>query len=379
MKDASPIEVGSRESSGHPGNDQASFTPAIAIDERGGTVEVCDPRIFGAGHHAFCRRMLEAATRRPAVRRVEVDLESASCRVEFCTGSASMPDLANTFAAAVRDATEESPNGTRALLWRLPTDWCALTAYRLPGNGESSLWETLERKPGRIRVRNRGRAGDHGRLARLAGLLPGRNGIEGCCLAPQSRILTIDFRPDSPIAHRLLDEVEQALEELRVSSSLVPVPAPAALGNPTCGVDTGLTRLKNLALAGGSFLLTLIGLVVPGIPTVPFLLATGYYLARSSPWLDEKFRHTAFFGPILAEWEQFGGLSWRSKDKLIALAGFTLAVTLILSPLEPLTLALVVGLWCLGLYGIIRLPGLSPEQEARLSPGGTTTRAVAFS
>ena len=34
--------------------------------------------------------------------------------------------------------------------------------------------------------------------------------------------------------------------------------------------------------------MTLVGLVVPGIPTVPFLLATSFYLARSSPSMNER-------------------------------------------------------------------------------------------
>ena len=74
-----------------------------------------------------------------------------------------------------------------------------------------------------------------------------------------------------------------------------------------------------LALAGGSFAMTLVGLVVPGIPTVPFLLTTSYYLARSSRRLDERLRRTPLFGPILVEWERRHGLSRSSKLKLMGL------------------------------------------------------------
>ena len=47
-------------------------------------------------------------------------------------------------------------------------------------------------------------------------------------------------------------------------------------------VATGAKRVGYLVLAGGAFAMTLVALVVPGIPTVPFLLATSYCLARSS-------------------------------------------------------------------------------------------------
>ena len=39
-------------------------------------------------------------------------------------------------------------------------------------------------------------------------------------------------------------------------------------------------RLGNLAAAGGRFVMSGVGLVTPGIPTVPFVLATSYFLAK---------------------------------------------------------------------------------------------------
>jgi hypothetical protein len=81
--------------------------------------------------------------------------------------------------------------------------------------------------------------------------------------------------------------------------SLRPEPEPsAAEGETTPAMATGPRRLYYLALAGGSFTLTVIGLIVPGIPTIPFLVATGYYLARSSPRLNKALSRSWFFGPI---------------------------------------------------------------------------------
>jgi uncharacterized membrane protein YbaN (DUF454 family) len=131
-------------------------------------------------------------------------------------------------------------------------------------------------------------------------------------------------------------------------------------------VPGGVKRLENLALAGGSFVMTLAGLVVPGIPTVPFLLATSYYLARSSPRLDERLRRTTFFGPILEEWEHHGGLSARSKEKLVGFSGLILVITVVVSPFSPVTLVVIVLMWFLSVYWITRLPGIPTRQGARL-------------
>src|SRR5262249_49239878 len=160
----------------------------------------------------------------------------------------------------------------------------------------------LEVEPGRIRLRNRSLPGGRARLARLAGVVTGLEGVERCRISPWFRTITVEFRPESPVADRLVDRVQRALEDWAAAESIRPglVPAPpSADGAGPVAVATGLRRLRSLGLAGGSFALTLVALVVPGIPTVPCLLATSYYLARSSPRLDERLRRTIFFGPIL--------------------------------------------------------------------------------
>jgi uncharacterized membrane protein YbaN (DUF454 family) len=129
-------------------------------------------------------------------------------------------------------------------------------------------------------------------------------------------------------------------------------------GSEVVEVATGFRRLRYLAMAGGAFALTLVGLVVPGIPTVPFLLATSYYLARSSPRLNDRLRRTAIFGTILVEWEEHHGLSAYSKAKLIGLTAAIVAVTVALSAGSPVVLLVIMIIAIVSAYGIVRIPGL---------------------
>ena len=115
-------------------------------------------------------------------------------------------------------------------------------------------------------------------------------------------------------------------------------------------------------MAGGAFTMTLVGLVVPGVPTVPFLLATSYYLARSSPALNERLRRTACFGPILQEWEGHGALSLTSKGKLIGLTATIVVVTVVLAPL-------ILLISSLSVYGVTRMPALTRDGQARARAG----------
>lgn len=70
------------------------------------------------------------------------------------------------------------------------------------------------------------------------------------------------------------------------------------------------------------------GIVLPLVPTTPFLLLAAYAFARSSPrlhtWLVEHPR----LGPPITDWRQHGAISRRAKRAaiLVMLATFGLSV-----------------------------------------------------
>ena len=159
----------------------------------------------------------------------------------------------------------------------------------------------------------------------------------------------------------MLDHVERILEARR-ADLVMEADVVSHMASPA-PIATGLTRLTYIALAGGAFTLTLVGLIVPGVPTVPFLLATSYYLARSSPSLDERLRRTVFFGPILREWEGHASLSLTSKGKLIALTATIVIVTVVLAPLTPLVLGGILLVSSASVYGVTRIPSLTSDAQ----------------
>ena len=112
-----------------------------------------------------------------------------------------------------------------------------------------------------------------------------------------------------------------------------------------------------MAIAGGTFTVTLVRLVVPGVPTVPFLLATSYYLARSSPALNAA-PTDSVLRPILQEWEGHRGLGLASKGRLMGSAP-PVVVTVVLAPLTPLALSLILLISSLSVYGVRRMPTLA--------------------
>jgi uncharacterized membrane protein YbaN (DUF454 family) len=351
-----------------PGQDGgASPSLDIEFDERAGSIRIYDPRLFQAGRRAFCERLLKAASRQPGITKAEIDLASASCQFEFSPGSQSPRSMADSSDRAIREACSSPALWDKIRWWRRRGRWSALTAFRLPEG--VSLWETFEVQPAQVRLRRPGIAGKRARLARLADTVSDLEGVDACRVSPWSHCITIDVSLDSPVSDRFLDTVEQAFACLEAAELLGPE-HPAALpfvlpnAEVVIGAATGVRRLMYMALAGGAFSMTMVGLVVPGVPTVPFLLATSYYLARSSPSMNERLRRTAFFGPILREWEGHGALSLASKSKLVALTGTIIAVTVVLAPLTPVALCLILVISSISVYGVTRIPALTRDEQA---------------
>ena len=74
-----------------------------------------------------------------------------------------------------------------------------------------------------------------------------------------------------------------------------------------------LTRWGALILAYFFLALAILGVVLPGLPTVPFLLLTAWFAARGSERLHRWLYAHPHFGKLLIDWEQHGAVSRTSK------------------------------------------------------------------
>jgi uncharacterized membrane protein YbaN (DUF454 family) len=262
--------------------------------------------------------------------------------------------MASAFSEVVHEALEH-----RVEPEHVHGDWVALEAF-----AGTEPWEVSGRGPGQVRLRHAGLV-DRERRAAWLDRMSRMDGVMGCRAGWFSDSLSVTFDRVRVAEARVLDHAHAAWLELE-----------ARTAQPSTDLDMAavpisrLARYSNLAMAGGSFALTLIGLAVPGIPTVPFLLATSYYLARSSPRLNRALLHSTFFGPILYEWETHHALSRLSKRKLLGLTGVIVAVTLVVTPLGPVALILILAAVLISVYGLLRLPGIpqSASETARMSP-----------
>ena len=113
-----------------------------------------------------------------------------------------------------------------------------------------------------------------------------------------------------------------------------------------------------LAAAGVFFVLGLAGVVIPGLPTTPFLLLTSYFLLRSSPRLNKALLHSRLFGPILTDWQDHGGVRLDIKIKAIGIVVLTVGTTVYFSGYALWPSVIVLTLAAIGIFVILRLPSL---------------------
>lgn len=96
--------------------------------------------------------------------------------------------------------------------------------------------------------------------------------------------------------------------------------------------------LISLALGG-------IGIYLPLLPTVPFMLLAAFFFSKSSERLHNWLLTHPVFGPSIEDWQRNGSISKRVKvyATISILAAFALAVALGFKPTILIIQAIVLG------------------------------------
>lgn len=74
--------------------------------------------------------------------------------------------------------------------------------------------------------------------------------------------------------------------------------------------------IKKYFFIGLGFLfigLGFIGIIIPGIPTTPFLLLSAWFFSKSSSFLENWLINHKIFGPLIRDWNKYKSISRKSK------------------------------------------------------------------
>jgi len=81
-----------------------------------------------------------------------------------------------------------------------------------------------------------------------------------------------------------------------------------------------------------------IGIVLPLLPTTPFLLVAVFAFARSSPALHDWLVHHPRFGPLIQDWRDHGAINRRAK----------MFASVMMAGVLGLSIAMGLALWVIG-------------------------------
>lgn len=117
------------------------------------------------------------------------------------------------------------------------------------------------------------------------------------------------------------------------------------MSEPEKPVDTPRTRWPYALLAYACTGLALVGLAVPGLPTVPFLLVAAWAARRGCAPLDRWLRQHRHLGPLLHDWQTQRAVPRRAKWLAVLLLGLSWTTLALASDgaLLPLATALPLG------------------------------------
>ena len=102
-----------------------------------------------------------------------------------------------------------------------------------------------------------------------------------------------------------------------------------------------------------------IGVVVPGLPTTPFVLLASWCFYKSSPRL-QAWLLQSFLGKYIRDYKEKGGLTTRKRLYIIALMATMVSIS-ILFFIPNRTIDIIVGI--AGLIGCIVVGGVVPKAK----------------
>ena len=105
-----------------------------------------------------------------------------------------------------------------------------------------------------------------------------------------------------------------------------------------------------------------LGVVLPLLPTTPFILLAAWCFSRSSPRFHHWLLYRSWFGGYLRHWQKYRAMPTGAKPRAIILILATFALSLWLVEILWVRILLLAILTCLLIF-IWRIPVIDAEQQ----------------
>jgi len=126
----------------------------------------------------------------------------------------------------------------------------------------------------------------------------------------------------------------------------------------------GWRRALLMVAAGAALWLGLLGVLLPGLPTTPFVLIASYCLLRSSPRLHARLLDSRLFGGVLRDWHLHRGIRSHVRYKATAVIALVLGASLVVTTIPLVAKFIILAIAACGVTYVWRLPAISQRMSA---------------
>ena len=112
--------------------------------------------------------------------------------------------------------------------------------------------------------------------------------------------------------------------------------------------------------------LGLIGVILPILPTTPFLLVTSFCFAKGSERFHSWFTNTNIYKKHLESFVKERAMTLKQKVVLLSFVNFMLAFPLILVDVLPMRITIIVLIIIKLYYFIFRVKTITPEEKTAM-------------
>ncbi len=124
---------------------------------------------------------------------------------------------------------------------------------------------------------------------------------------------------------------------------------------------TGIRRLLYGGLGVVFFGLSIVGVLMPLLPTAPFVILSSYFALRSSPGLNSRLLRSRLFGRILADWHQHRAMRRSTKKRVLIFMAIVFSATFGLARPSGSALPLALAIALLSFGFVLRMPTVKDE------------------
>lgn len=122
-------------------------------------------------------------------------------------------------------------------------------------------------------------------------------------------------------------------------------------------------RIFYFILGWAFFALGAIGVVLPVLPTTPFMILALWAFSKSSDRFYQWLYHHRFFGPPLQKWKEYRVIPLAAKVMSIGFMTASLVYMIIYSPVDLWLQAGIVMIMLYGAWFILTKPSRPPKPE----------------